>query len=105
VAEFVFLYEGGGSPQTEEERGRVMKAWTDWFAQLGPALKDGGNPFGAAKRLGGDGSIESLDPGAGHSGYTIVRADSLETATALAKGSPVLDAGGGVTVYEVVEAM
>jgi hypothetical protein len=43
--------------------------------------------------------------GAHHTGYTIVTADSLDAATTLAKGSPVLEGGGSVTVYEVVEAM
>jgi hypothetical protein len=106
MSDFVFLYTGGGSPRTEEEQARVMKAWSDWFAQIGPALKDGGNPFGpVVKTLEDNGTIRDGAAGPQHSGYTIVHADSLETATAIAKGSPVLESGGSVTVYETVDAM
>ena len=38
-------------------------------------------------------------------GYTIVQADSLQAATGLAKGSPVLQGGGSVTVYEAFDVM
>lgn len=106
MAEFVFLYTGGGSPETQEERARVMQAWTDWYTQIGPALKDGGNPFGPhVKTLEGDGSIRDGAPGPERTGYTIVEADTLDAATTIAKGSPVLQGGGSVTVYETVAVM
>ena len=38
-------------------------------------------------------------------GYTILTAESLDRATELAKGSPVLQGGGAVHVYEIVEVM
>lgn len=104
MADFVLLYSGGGMPKTEEERAAVMKAWDAWFAEIGGALKDGGNPFTPpAKQVGADGSVgeaKSL-----HTGYSIVKADSLDEATAIAKGSPVLQGGGTITVYETFEAM
>lgn len=105
MSDFVFLYTGGSSPETEEEQARVFKAWTDWFEEIGQGLKDGGNPFGSHKTLEGDGSIRDGVKGAHHTGYTIVTADTLDAATTLAKGSPILEGGGSVTVYEVVEAM
>ena len=106
MADFVLLYTGGSMPETEAEQARVMQAWTDWYGQIGGALKDGGNPFTpAAKTLASDGSIKDGAPGPQHTGYTIVTADSLQAATAIAKGSPVLQGGGSVTVYETFEAM
>ncbi|HEU4528495.1 MAG TPA: hypothetical protein VFT80_11280 [Actinomycetota bacterium] len=105
MADYVLLYTGGGEPPSEEERAAALAAWTDWFAQIGEALKDGGNPFGpAAKAVASDGSVRDAT-GTLHSGYTIVSADSLEAATAVAKGSPVLQGGGSVTVYETFSAM
>jgi hypothetical protein len=106
MADFVLLYTGGSMPEGEEEITRVMQAWTDWYAQIGGALKDGGNPFApAARTVGSDGSIGDGAPGPLHTGYTIVTADSLAAATDIAKGSPILEGGGSVTVYETVEVM
>ena len=105
MADFVLLYTGGSMPESEEEQATVMQAWTDWYGTIGASLKDGGNPFGPAKTLGGDGSVSDGADGTPFTGYTIVSSASLETATDIAKGSPVLQGGGSVTVYEVVEAM
>jgi hypothetical protein len=106
MADFVLLYTGGSMPETEEEKARVMKAWEDWYAEVGSSIKDGGNPFApAAKTIASDGSVSDGAGPAPHTGYTIVTADSLDAATAIAKGSPVLLGGGGVTVYEAFEVM
>jgi len=46
--------------------------------------------------------------GDGHnslSGYSIISADSLDAAIALAKGSPVLSGGATIEVCETFEAM
>lgn len=106
MSDFALLYTGGSMPETEEERARVMKAWADWYETIGADLKDGGNPFApVAKTVSGDGSVKDGTSGPLHSGYTIVTAASLDAATDVAKGSPILDDGGTVTVYEIVEAM
>jgi hypothetical protein len=104
MADFVLLYSGGSMPETEEEQAQVMKAWDAWFAEIGGALKDGGNPFApAAKTVAADGSVGDAKPQ--YSGYSIVTAGSLDEATTIAKGSPVLHGGATVTVYETFEVM
>ncbi|MGZ5353539.1 MAG: hypothetical protein ACXWXQ_07730 [Actinomycetota bacterium] len=107
MTDYVLLYTGGGAmAETEEARGAQMQAWTDWFGQIGSALKDGGNPFAAeAKTLASDGSVRDGVSGTPLTGYSIVTADSLDAATTIAKGCPVLQGGGGVTVYETFAAM
>ncbi len=45
MADFVLLYRGGSTPESDEEQAAVMAAWTTWFGSLGSAVKDGGNPF------------------------------------------------------------
>jgi hypothetical protein len=106
MGDFALLYTGGSMPETEEETARVMKAWNDWYADLGKAVKDGGNPFSpAAKTIASDGAVREGAQGTPHTGYTIVSANSIDEATTLAKGSPILQGGGSVTVYEIVEAM
>lgn len=102
MADYVLLYGGGRAPESEEEQAKGMKEWTDWFAQLGPAVKDGGNPFtGPAKTVSSDGSIGN-EKGEHHTGYSILTADSLDAAVDLAKGSPILRGGGSILVYETL---
>ena len=65
-----------------------MQAWTDWFGTLGDKLVDGGNPVSNAKTTRrADRSATYIDP---PSGYSIIKADSLDEAVELAKGCPVL---------------
>jgi hypothetical protein len=103
--DYLLLYHGGGMPETEEQQAAVMKAWDSWMHSLGPALKDGGNPFspGAAKSIGADGSVS--DGGGDATGYSIIQADSLDAAADLAKGCPVLEGGASITVYETFSVM
>jgi hypothetical protein len=106
MASFVLLYTGGGMPATEAEQAKVLKTWEAWFGKLGSALVDGGNPFTpAAKTLSGKGAVSDGPVGVLATGYSIIKADSLNAAVDLAKGCPQLDSGGKITVYETFPAM
>ena len=81
MADYVLLYSGGKMPEGKEEQDAVMAAWNAWFGELGGALKDAGNPFTPAVKSIGPGGTVSGTPGKGPaSGYSIVRADSLDEA-------------------------
>jgi hypothetical protein len=87
---FVFTYRMPtdyvpGGPDT-------MATWTAWFDSMGESLSDRGNPVFESTELGNCGDGTRLG------GYSFVTADNLESAVALAKGSPALGAGGGVEV-------
>jgi hypothetical protein len=104
MAKYVFAYRGGGMPETEEEQQAVMAAWGKWYGELGEAVVDGGNPFGPSATVSADGS--TTEGGASKlSGYTIVSGDSLDAATKMAAGCPVLTGGGTVEVYETFDVM
>lgn len=104
MAKYLLLYGGGRMPETDKERAQVMRAWDAWFTKLGPAVADPGNPFTpAVKRVAGSGSVSDGKPTA--SGYSILEADSLDQATKLAKGCPVLQGGAEITVFETFEVM
>jgi hypothetical protein len=102
MANYVFAYSGGnGVAGDEAERSAQMAKWGQWFGQLGSAVVDGGAPTGAAKTVGTGGSVS--DGGSrGLTGYSIISADSLDSAAELAKGCPVLETGGTVDVYEAI---
>jgi hypothetical protein len=96
MAKFVYIYTGGGMPETEEEGARVMKAWQDFLGGIGDKLVDQGNPFGASQAVNGNGALKA-------SGYSVVTAGSLDEAVTMAKGCPIFDRGGNVEVYEAIE--
>jgi hypothetical protein len=99
---YLLAYTGGSTPESEEEQQAVMAAWTSWFGELGSAVVEGGNPFSVSATVASDKSVS--DGGrAGLTGYSVISADSLQAATEMAKGSPVLDAGGTVEVYETFD--
>ena len=106
MANYLLLYSGGGMPATEAEQAAVMKEWEAWFGQLGPAMVDPGNPFTPqAKTIASDGMVSDGPLGMMASGYSVIKADSLDGAVALAQGCPVLKAGAKISVYETFAAM
>lgn len=103
MANFVLLFHGGSMPESQEEGAKIMAAWTDWFATLGSALVDGGNPASGSKTLAADGSV-SVDA-SGPTGYSIISADSLDAAVELARGCPVRLGGASIQVVETFKVM
>jgi hypothetical protein len=104
MKKFLLLYHGGSMPEGEAAQAQVMKAWEGWFGKLGKSLVDGGNPTGASKTIAANGSVSS-GAANGASGYSVISADSLDAAVALAKGCPVLGGGASIEVCEIVEVM
>jgi hypothetical protein len=90
---FVFSYR---MPADSVPGGADTRAaWADWFDGIGGSLSDRGNPVFESTEVGNCGQRTRLG------GYTFVHAEDLESAVALAKGSPALQAGGGVEVGAV----
>ena len=105
MANFLLLYTGGAAP-TPADRDKVMQQWGGWFGKLGDKVVDAGNPFGAhAKSVSNASAHDGTVQNPPATGYSILKADSLNAATELAKGCPVLLTGGKITVYEITPAM
>ncbi len=93
-------------PESKAEQAAVMQAWGVWFGKLGSAVVDGGNPFTPiAKSIASDGKVSDGPVGTMASGYSIIKADSLNAAVEMARGCPVLHGGGQITVYETFPVM
>ena len=99
MANYLLAYKGGGMAETDEEREAAMQAWGTWFGGLGQAVVDAGNPFSSSKAVGGNAGTSHL------TGYSILSADNLDSASKLAEGCPVLTSGGSVEVYEILSVM
>jgi hypothetical protein len=99
MANYLLAYTGGGGMAAPEEQQQAMEAWMGWFGSLGDAVVDAGAPFGPSAAIGPDGAVSQSGP-AQLSGYSVIRADSLDDATSKAKGCPILNNGGSVEIYE-----
>ena len=71
--------------------------WRAWFGELGAALVGVGHAVSEYASLGevGDGSRMI--------GYSVLSAEDMDSALALAKNCPVLRVGGGVEIGPVME--
>jgi len=102
MTKYVFAYSGGnGVSEDEAERDGQMARWERWFEDHGSAVVDGGAAMGAARTVGPGGSVDS-GGSRGLTGFSIVAAESLESAVQLARGCPVLEIGGAVDVYAAI---
>ena len=106
MTKYLFLYIGGGMPETEAETAAVMKAWEAWYTALGSAVVDPGNTFTpVAKKVASSGAVSDGPADTMASGYTIVQAESLEKAVKMAQSCPVLQGGAEISVFETFEVM
>lgn len=103
MTKFLFVYHGGGKPASEAEGAKVMKAWMDWFASLGAAVVDGGAPVGKSQTVGANGAVTNDGGSNPTSGYTVVDAKDPADAARIAKGCPILVAGGSVEVAPIID--
>jgi len=91
MTEFIFTYRSPAGYRPGEPQ--AVAAWQDWFAGLGPALRDIGRPVSDQVTVG---TITA--DGTRLGGYSVVTAEGLDDALAMAKGCPLVAAGGGVEV-------
>lgn len=104
MANYLLAYTGGTMPETKEAQNAQMEAWGQWLGGLGEAVVDRGNPVGASRSISAGGAV-SDSATSGLTGYSVIAAASLDAASEMAKGCPVLAVGGGVEVYEAIEVM
>jgi hypothetical protein len=92
---FVFTYR---APKGYTRTAETGQAWWAWFDGMRDALVDLGKPVVARTGLGNCSADDTE-----LSGYSVVTADDLEGAIAMAKGCPYLDRQGGIEVGELGE--
>ncbi|MBT4933104.1 MAG: hypothetical protein HOL66_04890 [Rhodospirillaceae bacterium] len=100
MSNYIYAFHGGKIPESPEEGAKLMARWETWMAGLGGALANPGAPLGLSKTVSAgavtdDGGSNPL------SGYTIVKADSMNDALEKTKGCPHLEHG----TIEVAEEM
>ena len=108
MKEYLLLLRGGKpmTSKTEEEGKAEMQAWGDYMGDLGQngllvsglPLVSGGNLVSANGTL--NEPVKSAAEGI-VGGYLIVKADSIEQASKIAKGCPHIANEGNIEVREI----
>lgn len=101
MPEFLIAYHGGNPPATQEEGKQHFAKYKTWLSELGDAAVVAAQPLGPAKRVSAQDVVDDADPAA-MNGYTIVRADDLDAAIAIAQRCPFLDVGGTLRVAQLM---
>ena len=96
MAKYVFSYR---VPSDYRPNAETRADWQSWFGGMGSALVDVGNAVTEYASLG---EVGGAAPGS--VGYSVVCAEDMDSASALAKDCPTLRVGGGVEVGPVMEA-
>jgi len=112
MKEFVLIFRNKSDqpPPSPEEMQQIMQAWMDWMGGLAAQsqLVSQGNRLSSADaKIVKPGNIVTDGPYTEIkefiSGFTIVRASSVENAAEIAKGCPIFKVGGNVEVREVIQ--
>ncbi len=102
MSSYIFAYHGGKKPETPEAGAELMAKWKAWMGGLGDAMVNPGNPVGMSKTVSSGGVSD--DGGSNPlSGFSIVKADSMDAALEMAKECPLLEIGGTLEVAEMME--
>jgi hypothetical protein len=92
---FMLLHFGFEKPTPE-----IMAAWGKWFAAVADKTVDQGGFHGGAREISRDGGQDLAMGPDSITGYSIITAESLQEAEALARENPFV---ASIRVYEIVE--
>jgi len=99
---YIFAYHGGTPPEIPEEGAKHMAKWQVWIENLGDTMINPGPPLGMSKTVSENGVADN--GGANPlTGFSIIKADSMNTVLEIAKGCPFLEME--TATIEVAEVM
>ena len=91
---YMLLHFGFEQPTPE-----IMGAWGKWFESIADRTVDGGRHFSGARKIS-DAGAKDLPMGMESiTGYTIIRAESLDDAEKIAQTNPYI---ASIRVYEIM---
>lgn len=103
MPEFIMAYHDDASrmPENPDDGAAQQAKFMEWMQGLGDAIVNPGTPFGQAKMVTSDG-VSDVDGANRLSGFSTIKADSLDAAVEIVKSCPYL-VYGDIRVAEVMQ--
>lgn len=95
MKKFVLMSVGFEMPTPQ-----VQQAWMSWFGSIADRMVDSGSPLGPGREVTKNGTKELGHGLDAVTGYTVIKAESLDEAEAIAKTCPIVT---GMRVYEAMQ--
>jgi hypothetical protein len=102
MTQFVFVYLGGNQPSSPEEAKKHFAKYTEWLTSLGDSVVTPTIPLKDTCTVSSDGKIREGSSSA-MSGFSIIKAASIEAALEIAQACPFLEIGGSLEVSELMQ--
>jgi hypothetical protein len=102
MPQYMITYLGGDQPSSPEEGQRHYARYTEWLSSLGDSAVSPANPLKDTSTVNSDGTVTNGSR-TSMSGYTIIKAESMDVALSIAKACPFLDIGGSLEVSELIK--
>ena len=102
MKQFVLAYLGGNQPSSPEEANQHFEKYMQWLTSLGDAVVVPTIPLKDTTTVSPDGTIAEGGSSA-MSGFTVVKAESMEAALSIAQSCPFLEIGGSLEVSEMMQ--
>jgi len=103
MAQYVFVYLGGNQPSSPEEANKHFTKYMEWLTSLGDSVVSPTIPLKDTHTVSSDGIIREGGSSA-MSGFSIIKAESMEAALSVAQACPFLEIGGSLEVSELMVA-
>jgi len=101
MKQFVFVYLGGNQPTSPEEASNHFLKYREWLSSLGDSVVIPTIPLKDTSTVSADGSVREGGSSA-MSGFSVIKADSMEAALSIAQACPFLEIGGSLEVSEMM---
>lgn len=102
MTQYLMAYFGGNQPASPEQGKQHFAKYKEWLSSLGESIVSPANPLKNTQTVSADGTVTSGST-TSMSGYTIIEAESIESAVEMAKACPFLEMGGTMEVSELIQ--
>jgi hypothetical protein len=102
MKQFVLVYLGGTQPSNPEEASKHFEKYMKWMSSLGDSVVVPTIPLKDTNTVSPDGAVREGGSSA-MSGFSIIKAGSMEDALSIAQSCPFLEIGGSLEVSEMMQ--
>lgn len=102
MKQFVLVYLGGKQPSSPEESHKHFTKYMEWLSSLGESIVIPTIPLKDTNTVSPDGTIGQGGSSA-MSGFSIIKAESMEAALSIAQSCPFLEIDGSLEVSEMMQ--